>query len=127
MVKKWWPTLCWTFLIILMYFLPGALFPSTNEVKVPHLDKVIHFLAFFTYALVAMGNMMEKPSFTYNRFLALRVLLLLIAVGGILEFIQGTVIADRSSEFLDFVANASGALIGHVIFNLLWRSRHHRD
>lgn len=68
---------------------------------VPGSDKIHHFLAF---AALAFPIPFARPRF------ALPVVLSVIAYGGLIELIQPFV--DRSAEWADFLADATGAFIG---------------
>jgi VanZ family protein len=41
---------------------------------------------------------------------------LCVAYGGMLEIMQATVFSNRSGDWLDFIANSFGCLMGLVVF-----------
>ena len=86
--------------------LVGALSPQADS---PHLfalaDKVVHTLAFAALALVGLR--------AYPRQL-LVVCVLLIALGGLIEVIQGYTFT-RSQEWEDFLADILGVSLGALL------------
>ena len=91
--------------------LVGALSPQADS---PHLfalaDKVVHTLAFAALALVGLR--------AYPRQL-LVVCVLLIALGGLIEVIQGYT-STRSQEWEDFFADIIGVGLGTLLARLFW-------
>lgn len=79
----------------------ATLTPLPQAVSVPGSDKWHHFLAFaaLTYPLATLGG----RSCVWVIFFAL-------GFGGAIEIIQPYV--NRSAEFADFAADATGAMIG---------------
>ncbi len=44
------------------------------------------------------------------------IILLCVAYGGLLEIMQATVFSNRSGDWLDFIANSFGCLLGFWFF-----------
>lgn len=85
--------------LLLMPALPGKPLP------VPHIDKVIHAVMFFTLAFPAMWGLPQAwhwPVFS-----------LVVVYGGATELVQPAF--GRSAEWGDFIANATGALLALVL------------
>jgi hypothetical protein len=72
----------------------------------PHVDKLEH--------LVAFGLMMGWfGQLAVERRLRSRLALAFMALGGLIEILQGAMGLGRSMEFGDFVADAVGVLMAH--------------
>jgi VanZ family protein len=81
--------------------LGGELGPSGGE---PQLwDKALHFMAYFVLSMLAVAALRARRS-------ALVAMLGLIAMGGVLELLQGLIGRDMSAY--DELANALGVLAG---------------
>lgn len=89
--------------------LAGALAPQTDSPQLFALaDKVVHTLAFAALALVGLR--------AYPTHL-LVVCALLIALGGLIEIVQGYT-STRSQEWEDFLADILGVGLGSVLAGL---------
>ena len=86
--------------------LAGALAPQADTPQLFALaDKVVHTLAFIALALVGLR--------AYPRHLLL-VCALLIALGGLIEVVQGYT-STRSKEWEDFFADILGVILGVLL------------
>ena len=89
----------------------GELTPNPPDISVSQWDKVQHFIAYFGLALLATLAW-------ERRGWRLRIFLGVIALGGLLEILQGLV--GRDAAWLDQLANTVGALLG-MGWALAWR------
>ena len=80
-------------------------------------DKTLHFMAYFVLAAMA-GAALKKRSAVIGAALAL------IALGGVLEIIQGFV--GRDMSLYDELANTGGVIIGAVVGWLLVKALRER-
>lgn len=97
----------------IMYFtvMAGALAPQEDTPQLFALaDKVVHTLAFAVLALVGLR--------AYPRHLLI-VCVLLVALGGLIEIIQGYT-STRSQEWEDFLADTLGVGLGTLLAKQLW-------
>ncbi len=95
----------------------GELTPHPPHLEVETSDKLLHFIAYFGLAGIA------ATALGHGRRLAYAVLAL-IALGGLLEILQG--FTGRDAEWLDEAANSLGAIAGALaglLFLRLIRSR----
>ena len=91
--------------------LVGALAPQADSPQLFALaDKVVHSLAFAALALVGLR--------AYPTHL-LAVCALLIALGGLIEVVQGYT-STRSQEWEDFFADILGVGLGALLARLVW-------
>lgn len=98
------------FAIVLLSLLP---IPDVRmPVKVPLVDKWTHMVMYDVLTLVIWLEYIRA----HRQMRGLRLLLLAflapIAMGGALELMQAYLTTCRSGEWLDFVANSIGAVVG---------------
>ena len=88
--------------------------PSGKPSPIPNLDKIEHFIAYFTLSAVI--------SLTFkNRILKNGFLLFSLVFGISMEFIQGQ-LSYRDMSLEDGLANTIGIIMGTIIIKL-WRKR----
>lgn len=109
--------------IIVIIFYLTTFYQSPDDVEIPLLykDKLIHGIMFygmvcalsFDYELKHGWRMIQRAVLV--RFFGCAVL-----YGGIIELIQLCFFAHRSGDWLDFVADCVGALVGCLLYNYLF-------
>lgn len=109
-----WCAVLWTALIFGLCCMPGRYIPTTNWLELLSFDKLVHASIFFGLICLWLVYLFKinKVSFL-TVFL---VLLFCILYGGLLEIMQATVFSQRSADWLDFVANSLGCLVGLFFF-----------
>jgi hypothetical protein len=105
----------WTFIIFGLCCTPGQYIPTTNWLELLSFDKFVHASIFFILTVLWLiflfkSNKLSKASMIF-------VLLLCIVYGGMLEMMQATVFSNRSGDWLDFIANSVGCLMGLWFFS----------
>lgn len=104
--------LSWTVCIVLSSFFS---FESVelDTPDIPHLDKLVHFIFYFGFAILAGLAGQEVGLIQMNRKSDfLKILILAILFGTFIEVLQVTLTTWRSGDLLDAVANSIGALTG---------------
>ena len=116
------PAAVWAIMIFILLTLPGS--------KVPHIyfwtfgiefDKFIHGVLFFAQAMFLwMAFLTTTRDTLFSRRPVLIAAILSSLYGGLMELYQST-LADRSADFMDFLADSAGAaaFILLVSLNLL--------
>lgn len=114
----------WALIVFTLCALPGDSMPDTG-IRVPHLDKVVHFGMFFITSLL-----LALPLHLYARFRRWHILLLAVAFaflyGGALEILQDRFFG-RSGDPGDLVADLVGAFAGCLCYPYLLRFLASRD
>lgn len=107
----------WTLLIFIGCLTPGRELPHVN---VPFIDKWTHLVMFGAFTFLWLC---ARPAFTWVRVFLL--LLIAIALGGVIEGLQGWLtFLGRSMELMDVVADGVGAVLGIIVFLLgAWIAR----
>lgn len=100
-------------IIALLSLVPSSSMPESSLFAINSLDKIVHFSM---YAFLGFVALMES----HSKIDCLRYHLLLIftifSLSAIIEVLQATVVATRSAEWLDLLANATGLLAGYFAF-----------
>lgn len=105
----------WTLIIFGLCCTPGQYIPTTNWLELLSFDKFVHASIFFILVILWLLFL-----FKYNKFSNFFVILaisLCVAYGGLLEIMQATVFSHRSGDWLDFIANSFGCLMGLWFFS----------
>ena len=111
--KKYPLTLCVTLLVIFLSLYPFGHIELAADV--PLADKWTHMVMYAALALVAGWEYRRCHAHPSLGGLLLVAFLLPVALGGLLELVQNYCTTYRSGEWLDFVADAIGALVGVVV------------
>ena len=104
----------WTLVIFVLCCTPGRFIPTTNWLELLSFDKFVHASIFFMLVCLWLSY-----GFHINKLSAKTILLIVffsIAYGGLLEIMQATVFSQRSGDWLDFIANSFGCLMGLWFF-----------
>lgn len=117
-LKYNYPGLAWAALILVLCGLPGSQFQSSH---VEGADVVIHaFLFCILFLLLAIGFIKQSSISFLRRRTLIKVFLIAVAYGLVVELLQGFVFIDRSVEGSDILANMLGALVGWGGFLLIY-------
>lgn len=102
----------WFLLTTLLLAMPGNALPKTNLVEIPNFDKIVHvgLFAVLTFLTVYALN---KPTY----FKIAVVALMAILYGTIMEYVQLHLVAYRSFEGIDIIADAIGAIAAAMLFS----------
>lgn len=95
-------------IIVLLSLVPSSSMPDSRLFSISFLDKIVHFGMYGTFGFVALLERRCNQQCFFREFL---LLLSIFALSLLMEVLQATVVATRSAEWLDLVANFSG-LVG---------------
>ena len=105
----------WTLIIFILCCTPGQYIPTTNWLELLSFDKFVHASIFFVLTCLWLISLLK-----INKLSNLSIILILLSCmlyGGLLEIMQATVFSNRSGDWLDFIANSFGCLMGFWFFN----------
>ena len=112
----------WAIMVAVMYVIPGKDLPIVDFWSVMNFDKVAHCLVFATLSLtLAVGSSRQNTIPRIKREAAKLTATFCIFYGGVLEYFQGALVQDRTSDWIDFVANVVGVILGLVFFRMLYK------
>lgn len=84
------------------------------------IDKVVHAGMFFVLGILSYWGFYEQRRWeSLSRNAAWYALLLCILYGGLIEVLQGTIFTYRSADWLDWIFDIGGTLLGLWVFSLL--------
>lgn len=115
------PSIFWAIIILLLYSLHTDDIPNYDLWTLFSADKLAHVFIFaiFTHLLLTGLNKQTVSTKWKHNALKLTVSISFL-YGTVLELIQGTVFASRSTELLDFFANWMGVVVGLLTFKLVY-------
>lgn len=106
--------LIYLFLIALLSLLPTSNFPDITYFSGE--AKVIHFCMYAGLGFMACWSM----NISNNRLKSYPLLLLFVVMWGILmEILQRIIANGRSLEYMDMLANFTGAIAGLLVYNYM--------
>jgi len=110
----------WTVLILAACLIPGNEVP---DVKVPLIDKYVHFIIFAGFSFLWLCTVPSAPLRKSGSLAFISSL----ALGYLVELLQGSgITTGRSYDLYDVVADAIGGLIGIILFYIV-RKFHRRS
>ncbi len=84
---------------------------------IPHIDKIVHFLMYFTMAFFLMFEYYVHHKHKITR--GFQVLMIPIFWGATMEITQLVLTSYRGAEWLDMLANTLGVIFAYIGFNIL--------
>jgi VanZ family protein len=104
----------WTIIIFVLCCTPGKYVPTAHWLELLSFDKFVHAGIFFILTCLWLVYM-----FKTNKLSIVTMIFIIfgcVAYGGLLEMMQATVFSQRSGDWLDFIANSFGCLMGLWFF-----------
>jgi hypothetical protein len=118
-LRKSYPSILWTSMIIILLCLPGSMLPEEKGFDIVGFDKFVHFTLFgvFVYLWCFYFYSKEMP-IKKTLIIYFIVFLLAEALGIGLEYVQKYYIPNRDFELGDIIADMMGAGIAYGICNI---------
>lgn len=111
------PALLWALFILVLTLMPGKYIPPVNIWDIANFDKLAHLFVFMVLMLfVLYAFVRHKQSKPFYLPLMLTAFLICVSYGLLIEIMQGTLLVDRHFELYDALANATGCIIGALLF-----------
>ena len=101
----------YTLFVTIIMLLP---FSGSSKITIPYFDKIVHGVIYSIFTLVWFLNVAQWSK--KNKATYILVSLVLFIYGIIIEFIQGSFVANRTEDFWDVVANSIGIIVGIILF-----------
>lgn len=102
--------------IVLLSLIPSSRIPDTSLFSISFLDKIVHLGMYGFFSFVALLEM-RCTDRCHKQHLLL--LLAIFCLSLVIEVLQETVVASRSSEWLDLLANFFGLMGGYIFYRIL--------
>ncbi len=124
-LKKLWPALLWSVIILLLTGLPGSYFPKvTTFWDWLEPDKAVHLFIFGVLAFLILYGYREQYFISRKRYLFGIAAVIVTALYGLTtEVLQYYVFIGRSGNRFDFFADTVGAFLGWLLFSYLYRKK----
>ncbi|NNL02663.1 MAG: VanZ family protein, partial [Eudoraea sp.] len=111
--------ICWIIIITTLSLYSFEDF-DTQEIYIPHLDKVVHFIFYFVAAILGILLIRERTKGKLNLSRSVVITVLIVIIYGIvIEVIQNIFTLNRSGELYDVLANSLGAFFGAGLIIIL--------
>ena len=120
-VRHQLPAILWALLIFGSSSLPGRAFP---DVSFPHIDKVVHFLYYFVFAILVAHALRFQSRFPDLSRFSLALGFLLATAYAVSDEVHQLFVPERSFDPEDLFADVAGAFSAVAILALLrWRAK----
>jgi VanZ family protein len=121
--KKFLPGIAWFFIVAILTLMPEKDVPDVGWLNIPNFDKFVHVVLFGGLTLLFCFPFLKiRFSFNKKRIIFIRISILMILWGFIIELIQKFFVTGRSFEWLDLLADSVGVLIAFWISSRLIKS-----
>ena len=113
--KYHWRAILWVGLIALACLTPNDNMPSSSFfARIPHFDKVVHFMLYSVFTLFLMSGFSRQYRKTLPKAYIYS-FLIAFSLGVLIEFIQEHV--QRGYDVADMAANTVGIIVALSLFN----------
>ena len=90
-----------------------------NEIpKIPHLDKVVHFMMYLTLTFTFMWENFSRHQYHVIMSRFILIVVVVTAIGITMELLQAGITVSRSGNVADAVANSIGLTVGMILFRV---------
>jgi VanZ family protein len=107
------PAIAWFIVSLILLCLPGSALPKYSFLATIHADKWVHIFMFgvLCFLFCRAVNTISLPTKNAEKHFVL-IMLMGIAYGIVMEFVQKWWIPNRSFELTDILADATGCVLG---------------
>jgi VanZ family protein len=102
--------------IVLLSLIPSSSLPDSSLFSISFFDKIVHFGMYGFFSLVALLEMRRSEPCHQRHLIVLSAIFFMSFV---IEVLQATVVASRSAEWLDLLANLFGLTAGYVSYRFI--------
>ncbi|HEX6916312.1 MAG TPA: VanZ family protein [Chitinophagaceae bacterium] len=110
---KLFTAIIWLMFISVMFMLPASELPDESWFEKVYLDKWVHVVFFFILVYLFYRALPQ------NRFWRIRIVILAMIYGILVEVSQRLFTQDRSYDYSDIIADGIGCLLGMI----KWKSQ----
>ena len=110
----------WGLIILILMGMPGNDIPKMPWLEHLHFDKIVHFFLYAVFTILLVRSFKNQTSFIFlQKYSIITALLFGIFYGAILEYLQGVLFIDRTSDLHDLIANIIGSLGGLPLLKII--------
>ena len=124
LTRNSYPGILCGIVILILTGLPGSVFPRVKPVV--GIDKVVHVLMYAGFAFACIWGYRKQfvsNGLQYKKKALLLAIIISIAYGGLTELMQEYLIPSRTGDWIDFLADSLGTLIGITVFYVFYRHK----
>lgn len=112
-IRIYWTSILFTCLILFLSFMNPINLKSVPKFQFE--DKLVHLFLYFAYSYVLLrdSHKVGEPS---KIRLVVQTMLLPVAFGGLIEFLQVSFFPPRTAEWMDWVADILGVILVWIFF-----------
>jgi VanZ family protein len=124
LTRNSYPGLLCGIVILILTGIPGSCLPRVKPVV--GLDKVVHLLMYAVFAFLCLWGYRKQfitNGKAYHKKALFLALVISIAYGGLTELMQEYFVPLRTGDWIDFLADIIGTLLGVTIFYLFYRHK----
>lgn len=115
---KYWKSIVIAIIILIGSLSSGDSISEINFLNIKHIDKLVHFLFYFSLSITLSSSFFKHSALNINRIFLITIFISL-SYGLLMEILQYYVAIHRSAELYDFIANTIGCIFGVILFNTL--------
>lgn len=117
-IKSFIYSFLWMIVIAFLSLLPGADIPTPSFLRIPYMDKIVHFFMYFIFALLIIYGYLKYTRGNLRKKHIIISFFIVVFWGGLMEILQGVFqfSLGRSMDLIDFIANLTGSLVAILIF-----------
>lgn len=107
--------------VVIICYLSFFQTPQTSLNEIPNIDKIVHICMYGGLTtLIWIEYLFHRPAFTIKAFLVGSTLIPM-CMSGCIEILQEYCTANRSGDWLDFLANIIGIACATLLGFYVWR------
>ncbi len=112
-IRIYWTSILFTCLILFLSFMNPISLKSVPKFQFE--DKLVHLFLYFAYSYVLLRDSHKAGEPSKIR-LIVQTMLLPVAIGGLIEFLQVSFFPPRTAEWMDWVADILGVILVWIFF-----------
>ncbi len=115
--RSFWLAISWSIVILVLSFMSGKSFPSSDWMDWFKLDKWIHAFLYFTLFLLLYVPI-DTRRLSKHRQVVLACIGYCLFLGVFTEAVQAFILTDRSGDLPDLIANTMGVVFAIVLVRI---------
>ena len=123
-IKNQYLAILWAIFTLIMCEIPMSNTSSVGVTFFEGFDKLAHTGFFFVLTVLLLyGKIKQQNSYTYRTQTILKILLITLSLGALIEVLQITIFTYRAAEWWDMFADMTGVGMGIFSYIFLHRIR----
>ncbi|HEX3007764.1 MAG TPA: VanZ family protein [Bacteroidales bacterium] len=116
-LRFFWKTILWGTIVIMLSLMKQEALPHISMFEFPNFDKIVHFIMYFVFATLLIHDFLHYSKIKLKHWQIIATsIIIVVGYGGFLEILQRIPSLHRSTDFFDFLANTSGAIVASITF-----------